>query len=207
VKTKALSRLLLAVLGLTLAACAPLQNLLAPPTATPELRGVALNPPRVMPDFTLTGADGKQVKLSDLRGKANLIFFGYTHCPDICPISMADFKMVKGELGDDASKVNFIMISVDGSRDTPEVLGRYVKAFDPAFMALTGDEATVHTIGVNYGVHFEKQQPTGTQASYLVSHTTYSYLVDAQGRWRMVFPYKTPAASVAADVRQVLADQ
>ncbi|MCL5997606.1 MAG: SCO family protein [Chloroflexi bacterium] len=200
------SHLVLSIACLALASCQPLQSLIAPtPTSTPH--GVTVDPPRQMPDFTLTDHDGKPMKLSNLRGKAVLIFFGYTHCPDICPLSLADFRLVKNELGDDAQKINFVMISVDGSRDTPEVMKRYVKAFDPGFIGLTGDEVTVRKIGINYGVHFEKQEPTGTAAAYLVAHTSYTYLLDAEGEWRMVFPFKTPAESVAADVRQVLTER
>jgi protein SCO1/2 len=158
-----------------------------------------------MTDFTLTNTEGKPTSLSDLRGKAILIFFGYTHCPDICPFSMAAFYAVKQELGDLAKQVQFVMISVDGSRDTPEVMRYYVKPFDPEFIGLTGPESDVARIGVNYGVHFEKQKPTGTQSSYLVTHTTYTYLLDAQGRWRMVFPFRTSVESMAADIKSVLA--
>jgi protein SCO1/2 len=194
---------LLGVVCVLLAACEPLQGLMAP-TTTPAPHGVAIDPPKAMPDFSLTNTDGKPLKLSDLKGKAVLIFFGYTHCPDICPLSLADFRAIKRELGDTARQMNFVMVSVDGSRDTPEVLGCYVKTFDPEFIGLTGTEADVRKIGLNYGVHFEKQKPTGTEAAYLVAHTTYTYLLDAQGRWRMVFPFKTPVESVAADIKQVL---
>jgi protein SCO1 len=196
-------RVLLCCLCITLSACGSLQTLFAPtPTSAPS--GVAIDPPKQMPDFTLTDTNAKPVKLSELRGKVVMIFFGYTHCPDICPFSLASFRLVKRELGTDASRVQFVMISVDGTRDTPEILGRYVKAFDTDFIGLTGDENDVRKIGLNYGVHFEKQQPTGTEAAYLVAHTTYTYLLDAQGQWRMVFPFKTPVESVAADIRKVI---
>jgi protein SCO1 len=195
--------ILVSIFSLLLTACEPLEGLFAP-TATPPPRGVALDPPRQMPDFTLTDTDNKPLKLSDLRGKAIMIYFGYTHCPDVCPLSLADFRLVKKELADMASQVNFVMISVDGSRDTPEVMRPYVQAFDPQFIGLTGTENEVRQIGINYGVHFEKQKPTGTAAAYLVAHTSYSYFLDAEGKWQMVFPFKTPPASVAADIRQFL---
>lgn len=186
-----------------LAACEPLEGLLAPtPTIAPH--GVAIDPARSMPDFTLTNTEGKSMKLSDLRGKAILIFFGYTHCPDICPFSLSTFLRVKEGLGDDAKKINFVFISVDGSRDTPEVMRTYVHAFDASFIGLTGPDDDVRQIGLNYGVHFEKQKPTGNGDSYIVAHTTYTYLLDAEGRWRMVFPFKTPIDSEVADVRSVL---
>lgn len=195
--------ILVFICSLLLTACAPLEGLFAP-TPTPPPRGVALDPPRQMPDFTLTDVDNKPLKLSDLRGKAILIYFGYTHCPDVCPLSLADFRQVKKDLAELADQVNFVMITVDGSRDTPEVMRPYIQAFDPQFIGLTGSENEVRQIGVNYGVHFEKQKSAGTAAAYLVAHTSYSYFLDADGKWQMVFPFKTPPASVAADIRQFL---
>jgi protein SCO1/2 len=193
------------IMCIMLSACQPLQSLMAPtPTATPH--GVSIDPPKPMPDFTLTSSTGKTLKLSGLQGKYVLMFFGYTHCPDICPMSLADFKTVKKALGDDAAKVNFVFISVDGSRDSPEVLNNYVNAFDTEFIGLTGNETDVAKIGINYGVHFEKQKVTGTEAAYLVAHTTYSYLLDAKSRWRMVFPFKTPSTSVASDIRKAMSE-
>jgi protein SCO1/2 len=167
-------------------------------------QGVVIDPPRPMPDFTLTDTHGKPVHLSDLRGKAILMFFGYTHCPDICPFSLSTFMKVKQGLGNDAAKVNFVMISVDGSRDTPDVMAAYMRAFDPEFIGLTGPDDDVRQIGVNYGVHFEKQQATNTSGSYIVAHTTYTYLLDADGRWRMVFPLRTPIDAEVADIQAVL---
>jgi protein SCO1 len=203
-RSKVLWRWLACACCVALTACAPLESLFAPtPTAAP--RGVAIDPPKEMPEWTLTNSDGKSIKLSDFRGKAMLLFFGYTHCPDICPLSLADFRAIKKELGDTAKQLNFVMVSVDGERDTPEVMDRYVHTFDPEFYGITGNEVDVRKAGLNYGVHFEKQKPAGTAAAYLVAHTTYSYLLDSQGRWRMVFPFKTPAESVAADIKAVLA--
>jgi protein SCO1/2 len=98
------------------------------------------------------------------------------------------------------------MISVDGERDTPEVMKRYVQAFDPDFIGLTGTEQDVRQIGLRYGVHFARETPQGTQAAYLVAHTSYSYLVDRDRRWRYVFPYRAPADVVAEDVAKVLAE-
>lgn len=193
------------VCSFLLSACQPLLALL-PPTPTSAPHGVVIDPPKPMPDFTLTNNSGKAMSLSDLQGKYVMMFFGYTHCPDICPMSLADFKTIKKALGTDAAKVTFVFISVDGSRDTPEVLNAYVNAFDPEFIGLTGSDADVAKIGINYGVHFEKQQPTGSAAAYLVAHTTYSYLLDSSGRWRMVFPFKTPVDSVVSDIHKALAE-
>lgn len=190
------------------AGCAGIEALIGPPTPTPVPRGILVDPPQTMPDFTLTDHNGRPTRLSDLTadGKAVMLFFGYTHCPDVCPLSMGDFKAYKKALGETANKVRFVMVSVDGARDTPEVMKRYVTAFDPEFIGLTGPEDEVRQIGLRYGVHFQKETPQGTQAAYLVTHTAYSYLVDASLRWRMVFPFRAGAEVVAEDIRRILGE-
>ena len=207
-RLKAGSVFVLLAVALATTACDQIQALVAPPTPTAVPRGIFIDPPQLMPDFTLTNQDGQPTKLSDLtRDKAVMIFFGYTHCPDVCPLSMGDFKAYKKALGDAAEDVRFVMVSIDGERDTPEVMKRYVTAFDPEFIGLTGSENEVRQIGLRYGVHFQKEKPQGTQAAYLVSHTSYSYLVDKDGRWRVVFPFRAGAKVVAEDIRTVLAEE
>lgn len=190
-------------------ACSEIEALVSPPTPTPVPRGILVDPPQKMPDFTLTDHNGQQARLSDLTrdGKAVMMFFGYTRCPDVCPLSMGDFKAYKKALGDAADKVRFVMVSVDGERDDPQTMKRYVTAFDPEFVGLTGPEQDVRQIALRYGVHFHKERPQGTQASYLVTHTAYSYLVDAALQWRMVFPFRADAELVAEDIRKILDKQ
>jgi len=189
-------------------ACSEIQALIGPPTPTAVPRGIRVDPPQQMPDFTLIDHNGQPTRLSDLTrdGKAVMIFFGYTRCPDVCPLSMGDFKAYKRALGDAADRVRFVMVSVDGERDDPETMRRYVTAFDPEFIGLTGPEQEVRQIGLRYGVHFQKEKPQGTEAAYLVTHTAYSYLVDASLRWRMVFPFRAGAELVAEDIKQILGE-
>ena len=174
------------------------------PAPTPTVGGMVIDKDTPARNFTLTDQDGRPLKLSDLRGRAVMLFFGYTHCPDICPLSMGEFKAVKKVLGDRGDEVAFVMVSLDPSRDTPEVMKRYVEAFDPDFIGLTGDENTVHSASADYGVQFEKQKPPGTAATYLIAHTAFSYLLDRQGRWRMTYPFQTPADLVAGDIVRIL---
>jgi protein SCO1/2 len=194
------------VLGL-LAAFLPtwIEQYLNPPR---EIRGVPTNPPKPMPDFELTDQNGKALKLSDLRGKPILMFFGYTFCPDICPVTMADFRRVRTLLGDKASNVTFVMVSFDGERDSPEVMKRYVEAFDPTFIGLTGDPAKVATISADYGSFAElKKRVDGTQSDYIVGHSTYAYLLDAKGNWRITYPFGTAPNIIAQDVTRILAER
>jgi protein SCO1 len=175
----------------------------APPAET-IVRGARLDPPRPLADFTLTSHTGAPLSLGDLRGRPALLFFGYIHCPDICPTTLVEFRRVSALLGERAGEVAFVFISVDGARDTPETLARYVGAFDPRFIGLTGDEATLRRIGADYGLFFEQRVIEGTSAAYLVDHTAAAYLVDPAGRLAVVYPFETPARVIAEDVRAML---
>ncbi len=174
------------------------------PSPTPG--GLRVNHDAPARDFTLTDQNGRPLSLSDLRGRPALIFFGYTRCPDICPLALGEFKTVKKLLGAQAGQVAFVMISVDGSRDTPSVMKRYVEAFDPAFIGLTGDELEVQRIGLDYGVRFAKRKPDNTAATYLVDHTSHTYLIDPQGYWRVTYPFQTPPEIIAADIARMMSE-
>lgn len=173
------------------------------PTATP-LPGTVLDPPRDVADFTLTDQTGSPMKLSDLGGKVAVLFFGYTFCPDICPTTLSDFKLVKRALGDDAAQVAFVFISVDGERDTPERLAQYVGAFDPDFIGLTGDEPTLRQIAQDYGVFFQRTTYDNTQADYLVDHTASSFVVGPDSRLHIVIPYDTDPEVIAQRIKTLL---
>jgi protein SCO1/2 len=173
-------------------------------TPTPEepFTGVeTLDPPRPVQEFTLTNQDGDPFSLSDLHGKSVLMFFGYTHCPDVCPLTLLEYKQVKTALGEQADDVAFVFISVDGERDTPERLAEYVSGFDPSFIGLTGDEATLTRMGTDFDLYFAKRpDPSGSAENYLVDHTSSSFLLDGEGRLAAIYPYGTDAAVMAADV-------
>lgn len=195
---------LVVLMGLVAALAPNALEAMRGPAPTPTVGGLVVDKDTPARDFTLTDQNGQPLKLSDLRGRAVLLFFGYTHCPDICPLSMGEFKTVKKALGDRAEDVAFVMISLDPARDTPEVLKRYVEAFDPAFIGLTGDENAVRSASADYGVQYEQQKPPGTAATYLIAHTAFSYLLDQEGRWRRTYPFQTPAEMVARDIVRIL---
>lgn len=187
----------LTLLSLALAACDGGGD--ARPTATP-LPGTLLDPPKEVGDFTLTDQDGRLFRLSDLRGKVALLFFGYTHCPDICPTTLAEFKRVKASLGDEAERVAFVFVSVDGARDTSERLAAYVRAFDPQFIGLTGDDAALRPIARDFGVFYQRVNYE-SDANYLVDHTASTFVIDQDGRLRLVFPYGTDPAAIVTRLR------
>jgi protein SCO1/2 len=165
--------------------------------------GVVIDPPAPAVDFTLTDQHGQPFTLSQQRGKMVMIFFGYTNCPDVCPITLSEFKRIKALLGDQADQVEFVYITVDPERDTVERLAQYLPNFDPQFIGLTGSEAELEPVWKAYGVYHEKQD-AGSAAGYLVDHSTRTYLIDGNGNWRINFPYEMSAEKVSADLLHLL---
>ncbi len=171
-----------------------------------SLGGAAVTPPRLVQDFTLTDQTGEPVRLSDLRGKVTLMFFGYTHCPDVCPTTLFDYTLVKRELGKDADKVAFVFISVDGGRDTPEVLADYLSRFDSSFIGLRGDMETLERIAPEYGLvaKADTHSHHDSDDNYFVEHTSPSFLIDSKGYLRTVYFYGTEPDVIAAGIRQFM---
>lgn len=167
--------------------------------------GTRIEPPRALNSFTLTNQDGEPMGLEDFKGKPTIIYFGYTFCPDVCPTTLADVVRVKRELGDQADQVNFVMVSVDGERDTPEVLKLYLSNFDESFIGLTAPPSEIRKISPDFGVFFQKNEVAGTSAAYLVDHSAALYLVDAEGRLHTIYGYGIPPEVVLADVQAMLA--
>lgn len=202
-------RLLLAAAGITAAVILGVIILgggshnASKPTATP-LDETDFNPPRPVNDFTLTSQTGQPLKLSDLRGKVVVIFFGYTNCPDECPTTMADYKRVKAALGQDAARVAFVFISVDGARDTPQRLSDYLGAFDSSFIGLTGDDAAIRTVAKDYGVFFQRDPAPANDPNYAVEHTLSSFVLNTKGQLQIVFPYNTAPDLMAQRLQAVL---
>ncbi|WP_083300998.1 SCO family protein [Jeongeupia sp. USM3] len=152
-------------------------------------------------DFTLTAQDGKPRKLSDFHGKAVALFFGYTQCPDVCPTTMVELKDVMKQLGADADKVQVLFVSVDPLRDTTAVLSQYVPAFDPRFIGLTGSRADVDKVAEQYKVIVQQQ---GSGANYTVDHSAGTYLIDKQGKLRVLVNYGAGSAVLAHDLRALV---
>ncbi len=165
-----------------------------------------LTPPRPLPDFTLTAHTGDAVSLSDFDGKPVLLSFGYTFCPDVCPLNMMEYRRVREMLGDNSDDVAFAFVSVDGERDTPERLSGFLqaRAVDDFVVAMSGDEGELRRIGVEYGLYFEKNFETGSQAFYLVDHTASLYLITPDGELAAIYGFGTDPEVVAEGIRDQL---
>ena len=135
-------------------------------------------------DFALIDHNGKPRTLADFRGKVVTVFFGYTHCPDVCPTTLSEMKLVLNELGADASRVQVLFVTVDPERDTPEILKQYVPSFDPGFLGLYGDAKATAEVARNFKVFYQKV-PGAKPDTYTVDHTAASYVFDPQGRLRL----------------------
>ena len=167
----------------------------------PPFHGINLTGAAYGKDFQLRDPQGRTRRLADFRGKAVLLFFGFTQCPDVCPTALTRAAAVRQLLGKDANHLQVLFVTLDPARDTPEVLGSYTTAFDPGFLGLWTDEARTEAVAKDFKVFFHKV-PTGS--SYTLDHTTLSYLFDPQGRLRVAVKHDMSAADLAADVRLLL---
>ena len=149
----------------------------------------------------LTDQTGRPRRLEDWRGKVVVLFFGFTHCPDVCPTTLADLSQVMKQLGPDAERVQVLFVTVDPERDTPEVLGKYVGAFDPRFLGLYGDAAATQRAAREFKVFYEKRK---TADGYSVDHSGQTYVIDAQGRLRLFVRPDRIAADLPEDLKTLL---
>jgi len=165
--------------------------------------GTVIDPPLPVTDFTLQTANDVSFRLSDAKGKILLLFFGYTSCPDVCPVTLATFKQVHERLGEDAQKIAFVMITADPDRDTPDKVAEYTARFNPEFIGLSGSLSDLELVWKQLGVFVEKQD-SGSAAGYLVSHTASVYVLDPNGNLLMTLPYGTTAIDMADDLTELL---
>lgn len=154
-------------------------------------------------DFSLPDFNGKTRTLADFKGKAVVVFFGYTQCPDVCPTTMVEMANVMKQLGPQADKVQVIFITVDPERDTPELLSKYVPAFDQRFIGLVGDKAATEKVAKDFKVFYQKV-PGKEAGSYTVDHTAGSYVFDPQGRIRLFIRHGQGTEPIVHDLKQLL---
>ena len=155
-------------------------------------------------ELRLTDHTGKPRTLADFKGKVVTVFFGFTHCPDVCPVTLGEMALVAKELGADAARLQVLFVTVDPERDTPEILARYVPAFNPAFLGLYGDlEATART-AKEFKVFFQKQPARSGGGGYSVDHSAGSFIYDPAGRLRLYASYGQGAPKLVHDIRLLL---
>ena len=152
--------------------------------------------------FQLVDQSGQTVTEKDLKGKPTLIFFGFTHCPDVCPTALFEISEVLRAMGKDADRVNAWFISVDPQRDTAAAMKDYLSSFDPHLKGLTGDEAAVAKVITGFRV-YAKKVPT-TDGDYTMDHTALIYLMDRDGRFIAPFNLKRKPEEAAGDLKRYL---
>ena len=161
-----------------------------PDTKYPQFQGA----------FTLHSGD-KTVSFSDLAGKVSVVFFGYTHCPDVCPATLVNFgKALKMLDDDERSKVRAVFISLDHERDTPETVSKYTRFFDPEIIGLTGNAEEVTAAAKAFMVPLEKNAPN-TRGNYTMNHGTYLYIIRPDGKLGELASHKDPAEKIVASLR------
>jgi protein SCO1/2 len=170
----------------------------------PQFSAVDLTGADYAKDFQLPDTDGKVRSLQDFKGKAVVVFFGYTQCPDVCPTTMADIAQAKKLLGGEGAKVQGVFITIDPERDTPELLKAYVANFGPDFVALRGTPEQTAAVAKDFKVYYKKVEGK-TAGSYTMDHSAASFIYDPQGRLRLYARYGAGAQVLADDLKQLLA--
>ncbi len=165
---------------------------------------IEIDPPIAIPDIELRNTANERRRFGELQGRFVLLTFGFTHCPDICPLTLSDFQRIQSELESLAEKVHFVFISVDGARDTPAALRQYFsfRGLD-GIMALTGDEDDVRAFGAPLGLAFEVSEEE-SPGGYLVNHSAGAFLLDQNGGWIMRYQFGVPPGTIVSDLRRLL---
>lgn len=157
-------------------------------------------------NFTLTDHNGKPRTIADFRGKLVLVFFGFTHCPDVCPTTLSEMAGIMKALGPDADRLQVLFVTLDPERDTPEAMAGYVPAFHPKFLGLYGDKSITETVAKDFKIFV--QRVTGPDGiSYSIDHTAGSYVFDTQGRLRLFVRHGQGGKPLLNDLKSLLSEQ
>lgn len=186
---------LLSAAALALAACAP---------DKPQFKSIDITGADYARDFKLVDHHGQLRSMADFKGKAVVMFFGFTQCPDVCPTAMAELAQVKLQLGADGQRLQAIMVSLDPERDTPEVLKAYMTNFDPGFLALRPTLEQLPLVAKDFKIFYKKNEGK-TPTSYTLDHSAGSYVFDPQGRVRLYTRQGVGVSSMTADIKLLLA--
>ena len=189
------SALVLIVIALVIGGCTP---------SGPTFRNVDITGADYGKDFALTDHTGRPRTLADFKGKVVVMFFGYTHCPDVCPTTMAELNLVLKELGSEAARVQVLFVTLDPERDTQALLAQYVPAFNPGFLGMYSDVANTTRVAKDFKVFFQKV-PGSSPGNYTMDHTAGSYVFDEQGRLRLFVRHGGSSEPLVADLKTLLA--
>lgn len=189
------------VLLLVVSACGP-----APAPKSP-FKSTDITGATFARDFQLTDHNLKRRSLNDFKGKVVMLFFGYTHCPDVCPTTLAEFATALKKLGADADKVQVLFVTLDPERDTPALLAQYVPAFYPSFLGLFGSDAETKTVAQEFKIVYQKNTPENAQAGYTLDHSAGSFVFDQSGKVRLLVPYGLRGDFIAEDLKILLRER
>ncbi len=153
--------------------------------------------------FSLTAHDGRQKSLQDFKGQVAVVFFGYTHCPDICPSSMHDLAKTMQLLGQDQSQVQVMFVTLDPERDTVDVLKQFVPSFDASFIGFTGSAKQIESVAKDYKI-FTQKQAVGDAKQYSIDHSAGAYVYDKQGQLTLYFKFAQSPEDMAHDLKLLL---
>lgn len=153
-------------------------------------------------ELALTDHNGQRRTLADFKGKVVTVFFGFTHCPDVCPTTLGEMALVMKELGSDAGRVQVLFVTVDPGRDTTAVLKQYVPAFHPSFLGMTGSAEDIARTAKEFKIFFQRQNLPG--GAYTMDHSAGTYILDGQGRLRLYAQYGAGAPALLHDIRLLL---
>ena len=191
------------ILGAALLGAAALAGCDRAGNAGAAFKGIDITGADYARDFDLPDAQGQRRRLADFKGRVVVVFFGFTHCPDVCPTTMAELAAVKAALGADGDRVQGIFITVDPERDTPELLRAYLGNFDKSFVALRGTDEETKALAKHFKVFYAKV-PGKTEGNYTIDHTAGSYVFDAKGSVRLFTRHGTGADALKSDLQLLL---
>lgn len=170
-----------------------------------ELKSGVFNPPRIAPDFNLQSSQGGDLKLTQTRGKLVVLGFGFTHCTEVCPVTLANLARARKQLGELGEQVQILYVTVDPDNDNPQRMKEYLANFDPSFIGLTGSEKQLEKVRLDYGILAAKA--TGKQGETQVHHSSYVYLIDPAGYLRALVPFGKKPEDIAHDMKILLSDR
>lgn len=175
--------------------------------ADQSFTGTSYDPPDPAADFSLIDHEGRSVSVEDYRERALLMFFGYTHCPDVCPITLQKLSRIVGEMDVDTTDLRILLVTVDPERDTPEVLAEYVRRFGPFPIGLTGDSAALEQVRSSYGIYADAPMDDHQHGQMVeISHTTAVLGIDRSGDRRVLLPMDQDDEVIARDIELLLRD-